>query len=180
MRWFWIDRFLAFHRGSHAVAVKTISLSDHEIADHFPAYPLMPSSLIVEGLAQAGGLLVSDCRGFRDRVVLAKVSRAVFHRVARPGETLTYTVHLESLQPDGAMVRGESRLGEHLQAEAELYFGFLEDRALPRDLFEPADLLRMLRVFAMYDVGQDEQGRPLDIPPRLLAAERSQNQMPAV
>ena len=53
MRWFWLDRFTEFVSGSHATAVKGVSLSEDHLHDHWPYYPVMPNSLVAEGMAQA-------------------------------------------------------------------------------------------------------------------------------
>ena len=58
MRWTWIDRFAAFESGKSAIAVKNLSLAEDHFADHFPGFPVMPAPLILEGLAQTGGILV--------------------------------------------------------------------------------------------------------------------------
>ena len=51
MRWYWIDRFLEFESGRYAKAMKNISLAEDYLHEHFPRYPVMPKSLIIEGLA---------------------------------------------------------------------------------------------------------------------------------
>ncbi len=98
MRWFWIDRYLEFESGRYAVAIKNVSLAEEHLHDHFPGAPMMPNSLIVEGIAQTGGLLVGEYNQFGKRVVLAKVSRAKFHFPAVPGDTLTYRTQIEEIQ----------------------------------------------------------------------------------
>ncbi len=82
MRWIWIDRFVEFHSGKSARAVQNLCRAEDHFADHFPGYPVMPASLILEGLAQTGGILVGEANQFREKVVLAKVPKAVFHREA--------------------------------------------------------------------------------------------------
>ena len=64
MRWYWIDRFLEFVSGSHAVTVKNVSLVEEQMENYVPGHPLMPGSLNIEGFAQTGGLLVGEHRGF--------------------------------------------------------------------------------------------------------------------
>ncbi len=78
------------HSGRSATAVKTLSLSEDHLHDHFPGASLMPNTLVLEGMAQTAGLLVCEHGGFTKQVVLAKVSKAVFHVEAWPGDTLTY------------------------------------------------------------------------------------------
>jgi 3-hydroxyacyl-[acyl-carrier-protein] dehydratase len=131
----------------------------------------MPCSLILEGLAQVGGTLVSEIRRFEQPVVLAKVGKAIFHRPAVPGDTMTYHAEILDVQPEGAIVRGTSRIGDEPHAEAQLSFAYLGDRFDGIELIEPADVLSMLRLYGLYDVGQTEGGDRLDIPQPLLDAE---------
>lgn len=172
MRWFWIDRFLEFQRGKRAVAIKAISLVEEEVDNYCPGYPHMPNSLIVEGLAQTGGLLAGEMGQFKERVVLAKVGKATFHTSAAPGDTLRYTAQILDLKPDGCILHCTSHIGDTLQAEVEMVLAHLDDaRFSGVDLFEPGDFLRLLRLYGVYDVGIDEAGNPLVPPAHMLAAE---------
>ena len=175
-RWMWIDRFTELVEGRRAVALKNVTVAEEPIDLYLPRFPVMPCSLIVEGLAQTGGILVNASHSFEQRVVLAKVSKAVFHRPAVPGDTLVYSADIESLQPQGAMVRGTSHIGGELHAEVDLFFAFLEDRMIAADLIEPAEMLATLRMFGMYDVARKQDGSPLAIPARFLEAELAANQ----
>src|SRR5436309_10423992 len=107
MRWIWIDRFLAFESKKSARAVKSLSLAEDYFADHFPGYPVMPGPLILEGLAQTGGILVGEANDFREKVVLAKIPSARFHRDVLAGETMIYDVELLHMRPEGASVGGK-------------------------------------------------------------------------
>ena len=171
MRWFWIDRFVEFESGRRATAIKNISLVEEQMDEYLPGCPVMPASLIVEGLAQTGGILVGEHNQFRERVVLAKVARATFHQPAVPGDTLRYTVTADDIRDTGAICHGTSHCDDRLQAEVELVFAHLDDRFQGVDLFQPTDLLRTLRVWRVFEVGRDAKGRPLTIPPHLLDAE---------
>src|SRR5947208_9397355 len=106
MRWTWIDRFVAFESGRSAVAVKNLSLAEDYFADHFPGFPVMPAPLILEGLAQTGGILVGEANQYRENVVLAKMS-AKFYREAMAGEQLTYTTKIVDFSETGARVSGQ-------------------------------------------------------------------------
>ncbi len=171
MRWFWIDRFTQFESGRSATAVKNVSLAEEHLHDHFPGAPLMPNALVIEGLAQTGGLLVAEGRAFQERVVLAKVAKARFHVPARPGDTLVYQVAIDDIHKDGAIISGTSHVGSRLQAEVQLFFAHLDEAtAGSPSLFDPASLLAMLKLLGVYQVGRDAQGRPLVIPPALLPA----------
>ena len=177
MRWWWIDKFTAFESGKYAKAVKCVSLAEEQLDDYLPSYPVMPHSLVIEGLAQAGGLLVGQLSDFKRSVVLAKISKAQFHRTPRPGDQLCYTAVLERIEPDGALVcctvdvTGHTNDSENRLADIDLYFAYFDNREIDRGQFIPADFLRMMRVFRLYDVGVDADGNPLPIPPHLLEAE---------
>jgi len=75
MRWMWLDRFVEFIRGERSIAIKNVSLTEEPLSDYLPGFPVLPCSLIVEGLAWTGGILANEHRGFRERMVLAKVNR---------------------------------------------------------------------------------------------------------
>ena len=106
MRWIWIDRFVDFQSGKSARAVKNLSLAEDHFRDHFPGYPVMPAALILEGLAQTGGILVGEVNNFQEKVVLAKVPRAVFHREMLAGEQLIYGPRSSICAPRGRPCRG--------------------------------------------------------------------------
>src|SRR3954452_13021297 len=107
MRWIWIDRFTEFESKKKAVAVKNLSMAEDIFADHFPGYPVMPASLMLEGLAQTGGILVGEANDFREKVVLAKIPSAKFYRDALAGEQLVYDVTVLTLRAEGASVQGK-------------------------------------------------------------------------
>src|SRR5262249_10289330 len=134
MRWLWIDRFLPFEAGKSARAVKNLSLAEDYFADHFPGYPVMPASLILEGLAQTGGILLGEVNDFQEKVVLAKIPWCRFHREAVAGEQLTYEVEMIHLRPEGATVGGRVFVDNELLAEAEIFFAHL-DKARSQQLF---------------------------------------------
>ena len=172
MRWWWIDRFVEFESGKYAKTLKNLSLAEEQVDDYWPGYPVMPHSLIIEGLAQTGGLLVGQLSEFQRSVVLAKVAKARFYFAATPGDQLCYTATLERVQPDGALVCCTVHVGDRRQADIDLYFAYFDNRDLERGQFIPADFLRMMRVFKLFDVGVDGEGKPLKIPQRLLDAEK--------
>jgi 3-hydroxyacyl-[acyl-carrier-protein] dehydratase len=141
MRWIWIDRFLEFQSGKSARAVKNLSHAEDYFADHFPGYPVFPGCFMLEGLAQTGGILVGEANDFREKVVLAKIPKALFHREVLAGAQLIYDVELLHLRPEGAAVQGRVLAGEpgmrtpeELVAEAEIFFAHL-DQARSHQIF---------------------------------------------
>src|ERR1700727_615318 len=106
MRWIWIDKFTEFTSRQSAIAVKNVSLAEEHLHDLYPAFPIMPNSLIIEGMAQTSGILVGEARNFEEKVILAKIGRARFHRLVRPGDTLAYIAKIEQLSEEGASISG--------------------------------------------------------------------------
>ncbi|MCE9630931.1 MAG: beta-hydroxyacyl-ACP dehydratase [Planctomycetia bacterium] len=174
-RWMWIDRVTEFVRGQRAEAVKTVSMADEPIDLYAPGFPVMPCSLILEGFAQTGGILTGESCAFEKSIVLAKVSKAVFHRPAVPGDTVVYSTRIEELLSGGAVVRGTSRIGGEPHAEVELFFAYLDRHVIDVELIGPADVLATLRLIGFYDVARDENGSPVEISERMLGAERAAN-----
>lgn len=123
MRWMWIDRVVELIPGKKLVAVKNVSLAEEHLHDHFaaepkqglPATPVMPACFILEGMAQAGGVLFGHANGFAFNVVLAKINRAEFLREATAGCTLRYTAEMERMDAGGvgASVKGTVALLDH-------------------------------------------------------------------
>jgi 3-hydroxyacyl-[acyl-carrier-protein] dehydratase len=126
MRWIWIDKFVEFTPRTSATALKNVSLAEEHLHDLYPAYPIVPHSLIVEGMAQTAGILVGEARNFEEKVILAKVGRATFHRLARPGDTLLFHAKIDQLSEHGASISGRVTVGEDLVAEIELMFSHID------------------------------------------------------
>ena len=140
MRWIWIDRILELERGKRAVAIKNVSAAEEVLHDHFPAdasagmpaEPVLPNTLIIEGMAQTAGILVGHANDFKEKVILAKVGKARFTAAARPGYTLRYTASVDRIDPAGAMATGTVELIDPATgavtplAEIELMFSHLD------------------------------------------------------
>lgn len=112
MRWMWIDKITELVEGEKLVAVKNVSLAEEHLHDHFEgdsditALPIMPASLIIEGMAQSAGILVGHAGKFKEKVVLAKVGKALLEKEATPGCTLRYTAKMERYDEGGASTNG--------------------------------------------------------------------------
>jgi 3-hydroxyacyl-[acyl-carrier-protein] dehydratase len=112
MRWIWIDKFTEFTSRTSATAVKNVTLAEEHLHDLYPAFPIVPHSLIVEGMAQTAGILVGEARNFEEKVILAKIGRATFHRLVRPGDTIVFSATIEQLNEQGASITGKVTLAE--------------------------------------------------------------------
>ncbi|MCG8587527.1 MAG: beta-hydroxyacyl-ACP dehydratase [Pirellulales bacterium] len=176
MRWFWLDRFTEFESGRRATAVKNVSLAEEHMHDHFPGVPLAPHSLVIEGIAQTGGLLVGEWSDWQERVILAKIAKAKFHGYARPGDTLIYHAEIVEINDDGALTTATSHRQapdsdeRELHAEVEMFFAHLSD-AQDQELFYTCEFATMLRGLRIFDVGKTADGEPLEMPEPLHKAE---------
>lgn len=153
MRWIWIDYFEEFHSGQSARAVKSVSFAEDHIHDQYPGYPIFPISLIIEGLAQTGGILVGEANEFSEKVVLAKIPKVTFHDHAIVGDVLQYEVKMIELRFEGAIVEGRVFKDGKLMAEAEIVFAHLDKSRGPDDetaaknfVFTKDHLMALLRM----------------------------------
>ncbi|MBK8269606.1 MAG: beta-hydroxyacyl-ACP dehydratase [Planctomycetes bacterium] len=139
MRWIWIDKFTDFQSGVSATAIKNVSMAEEHLHDHFPAYPVMPASLIVEGMAQTAGILVGEARNFEEKVILAKVKQAKFLKEVRPGDQLQYDARIEQVSPQGAMTAGRVTVNGEPLAEIDIVFSHIDNNmsglAFPEENF---------------------------------------------
>ncbi len=126
MRWIWIDKFIEFTPRTSATALKNVSLAEEHLHDLYPAFPIVPHSLIIEGMAQTAGILVGEARNFEEKVILAKIGRATFHRLVRPGETILYSARIEQLNEAGASINGRVTVEDQLVAEIEMMFSHID------------------------------------------------------
>lgn len=126
MRWIWIDRFEAFESGSRAVAIKNVTLAEDHLHEHVPGFPVMPASLMIEGMAQTAGILVGEARHFSEKVILAKVKRASFTRLVRPGDQIRYEARIDQLTDSAAATSGRITVGSELVGEVEIVFSHID------------------------------------------------------
>lgn len=127
MRWIWIDRFTEFEPGRRAVAVKNVSLAEEHVHDHWEAFPMHPASLMIEGMAQTGGILVGQARNFEEKVVLAKISKAEFDDVVVPGDQVTFEAEIENVSEEAASIAGTIRRNGEVIGTVELMFSHVDN-----------------------------------------------------
>lgn len=130
MRYVLLDRITRLVPAEVAQGVKCVSLADDIFVDHFPGHPVMPGALIIESLAQLGGVLVEATlreRGRNDlHALLTMVDRAKFRRLVRPGDKMELETRLITAREEGGQVRATASVEGQLVAEAELTFAFAE------------------------------------------------------
>jgi len=128
MRYVLLDRITSLEPPEFAAGLKCVSLADDIFVDHFPGHPVMPGALILEALAQLGGVLLEATLRQRGRsdlhALLTMVDKAKFKKLVRPGDRLELEAEGVNASEDGGRVRARARLDGETAAEAELTFAF--------------------------------------------------------
>ena len=167
MRWYWVDRFVEFESGRHAKAVKNVSLAEEHLHDHFPGFPVMPGSLMIEGMAQTGGILLGELNDFKFNVILAKVPKVEFHSHAVPGDQLLYSATLTEARDEGGAVTVQATVGDRLVADCEIMFVHLDTDDPQLSRIDQKNFVFRMNLMDILDVGKVEDGQdqsgPIDV-----------------
>jgi 3-hydroxyacyl-[acyl-carrier-protein] dehydratase len=108
------------------IGQKNLTINEHFFQGHFPDAPLMPGVLILEALAQTGGVLV-HLKGNKDKIaVLLSVNTAKFRQPVRPGDVLLLKATGIHISSKGGRVRGEAIVENKVVCEAEIGFALVD------------------------------------------------------
>ncbi len=128
-----VDRVVELETGKRVVTVKNVTINEPYFQGHYPRFPVMPGVMIVEAMAQAGGLAVAGGRQQKDDSnavpLLAAVDKARFRRMVRPGDQLVLDVDVLRAGSRLAKVAAKALVEDELAAEAELTFVFSKEGA---------------------------------------------------
>ncbi len=115
-----VDRVLALEPGKRIVAAKSVSVNEPVFQGHFPGHPVMPGVLLVEGLAQAAGILLLHAVPDRESKLLyfTGIDRARFRRPVVPGDQVIYEVELLRARSAFAKLEGRALVDGRVCAEA--------------------------------------------------------------
>lgn len=120
-----VDKIVEVEAGQRVVAVKNVTINEPHFQGHYPRFPVMPGVLIIEAMAQAGGLaVISGQQEGDDDVVplLVAVDKAKFRKMVRPGDQLMIDVVVLKARSKLAKVAAKALVEGELAAEAELAF----------------------------------------------------------
>lgn len=122
-----VDRILEINlEESEIIGIKNVTANEPFFQGHFPGVPIMPGVLILEALAQTGGILVHQ-KGYNKKIaVLLNIANAKFRKPVLPGDTLFLHAKGLHISATGGKMKTKAFVGEHLAVEAELSFALVD------------------------------------------------------
>jgi 3-hydroxyacyl-[acyl-carrier-protein] dehydratase len=117
-----VDRVLEMEPRKRIVAVKNVTINEPVFLGHFPGRPVMPGVFLIEGMAQAGGLLLlHDMPDRQNKLLLfASIEEAKFRRPVIPGDQIRYEIEVLRLRSTYCRLAGKALVDGQLAAEAVL------------------------------------------------------------
>jgi len=102
-----IDKINSWEAGQRLSAVKSVSLAEEYLADHFPTFPVLPGVLLLEGLVEAAGWLVRATEQFAHSMILLEEARNVKYKsFLAPGSQVEYSVEAKSIEERSSRFSG--------------------------------------------------------------------------
>ena len=117
-----VDKVIELEPGKRIVAVKNFTINEEFFVGHFPGHPVVPGVLLIEGMAQAGGLLALHHRADRDQKLsyFAGIEKARFRRPVVPGDQAHYEVEVIVMRLNACRLSAKTLVDGKLAAEAIL------------------------------------------------------------
>lgn len=123
MRWILVDQFTHIEKGRYARGVRAFTRSEGAVSDLYPCYPVMPPTLMLEMMAQVGGILVGSTIDFGKEVVLAKITDAEFASAVTPPALFVIEARMGDLGDDAGMTECAISIDGRAVAKANIFFG---------------------------------------------------------
>jgi len=123
-----VDRIEELIEGKRVVGIKNVTINEPFFQGHFPGHPVMPGVLIIEAMAQVGGVfaIISDKIGPDKVTYFAGIDNARFRRPVLPGDVLRIELELSNCRRGLYCFTGKAYVGETLVAEADLKATFAQ------------------------------------------------------
>jgi 3-hydroxyacyl-[acyl-carrier-protein] dehydratase len=123
-----VDRITEYVPGKKAVGFKNVTYNEPYFPGHIPSRPLMPGVLIVEAMAQVGGIVLIQLPGMEGKFfAFAGIDKVRFRRPVVPGDRLVMTVELLSFKLNRiAKMQGKGEVDGQLVVEGEMLFSLID------------------------------------------------------
>lgn len=117
-----VDRIVEMSPEGHVVGLKNVTMNEPFFQGHFPGYPVMPGVLIIEAMAQAGGILLLEAFPEPNKylVFFLGIDKVRFRRQVNPGDCLRFELEMLMLRRKTCKMRGTVFVDDNLVCEAEL------------------------------------------------------------
>jgi 3-hydroxyacyl-[acyl-carrier-protein] dehydratase len=121
MRFCLLDRILSVQPGKSITAIKTVSLAEEYLGDHFPRFPVLPGVLMLEALTQAAAWTIRLGEDFAHSIVVLRTAKNVkYGDFVQPGRTLTVAVEVLEQDETTTRVKATGSVGEKTSLTARL------------------------------------------------------------
>jgi 3-hydroxyacyl-[acyl-carrier-protein] dehydratase len=125
-----VDRIVELEPLRRAVGIKLVTINEPFFQGHFPGYPVMPGVLIVEAMAQVGGVVVNSAPENQEKLALfAGIDKVRFKRQVKPGDTLLIEVEINQIRRGVGAGSGTATVNGELACRGEILFALVDKPA---------------------------------------------------
>jgi UDP-3-O-[3-hydroxymyristoyl] N-acetylglucosamine deacetylase/3-hydroxyacyl-[acyl-carrier-protein] dehydratase len=122
-----VDKIISLETGKHATGIKNVNINDYFFKGHFPGRPVMPGVLIIESMAQVGGVMMLSPEENRGKIAyFMSIDNAKFRKPVVPGDQLILEVQAGKIKSRTGLVHGRALVDGKVVAEADLMFALVE------------------------------------------------------
>ncbi|HSX38508.1 MAG TPA: 3-hydroxyacyl-ACP dehydratase FabZ [Chlamydiales bacterium] len=126
-----VDRIIHINlEDAEIIGIKNVTVNEPFFQGHFPGIPIMPGVLLLEALAQTGGILVHQKGYVKKIAVLLNISNAKFRKPVLPGDCLHLHAKGLHISSTGGKISAKAMIGEQLAVEAEISFALVDREQL--------------------------------------------------
>jgi len=123
-----VDRITHLEKGKRAVGIKNVTINDYFFRGHFPGRPVMPGVLILEAMAQVGGVMMLASKENKGKLAFfLAIDNAKFRKTVVPGDQLVFEVEAGKMRSKIGSVHGKALVDGKIVAEADLMFALVEN-----------------------------------------------------